>query len=116
MSNIRNFNEFNTIGSASSEDVSKNEDGILLSDTLETFREKTNGIIEKVNILASAPADVPLSGIVQASAKKLIGNVTGSTADLAEISIITESDKIVSNDNDTTIPTSAAIHDFQEKR
>jgi len=117
MSDIQNFNDFNNVTEPT--EAGTNAAGVLLSDTFENWREKTNGIIAEINVLATqlnTQVDVPLSGIVQASGKKLIGNVTGSTADLAEISIIAESDKIISNDNDTTIPTSAAVHDFQEKR
>ena len=42
----------------------------------------------------------------------VIGNVTGSTATPSEVSLISETNTIAGNDNDTTIPTSAAVKDY----
>ena len=117
MSNTRNFADFDSPDSSTS--TGTNEAGVLTTDTLETWREKTNGIIEKLkNFTGADLADntVALGKITQLSNKKVLGNVSGGTANAAEVSIITEADKISSNDNDTSIPTSAAVNDLVSNR
>ena len=55
---------------------------------------------------------VGVSEIEDISSMRVIGNVTGSTATPAEVVVVREADSIASNDNDTTIPTSAAVKDY----
>ena len=55
---------------------------------------------------------VGVSEIEDISSMRVIGNVTGSTATPTEVVVVRETDSIASNDNDTTIPTSAAVKDY----
>ena len=55
---------------------------------------------------------VGVSEIEDISSMRVIGNVTGSTATPTEVVVVRETDSIESNDNDTTIPTSAAVKDY----
>jgi galactitol-specific phosphotransferase system IIB component len=83
-------------------------DGVELSDTLNDFRKKTNGIIKKID----DPNSVNLNKLQELAGKKLIGNTGASAGDCSEVDIVDESGGISNNDNDTSIPTSAAVKDY----
>ena len=55
---------------------------------------------------------VSVSEIEDISSMRVVGNVTGSTAAPTEVIVVREVDSIENNDNDTTIPTSAAVKDY----
>jgi len=55
---------------------------------------------------------VGVAEIEDISSMRVIGNVTGSTATPTEVVVVRETDSIDNNDNDTTIPTSAAVKDY----
>ena len=46
------------------------------------------------------------------AAQTVVGNITGNTAAPSEVALVSESQSIENNDNDTTIPTSAAVKDY----
>jgi hypothetical protein len=124
MSNTRTFTDFDSPDAGVT--LGTTEAGVLTTDTLEKWREKTNGIIEKIKTIDTDISSVKAGGIntnalaldktQQISGKKLLGNTGSSTANVGQVSIITESDKISSNDNDTSIPTSAAVNDLVSNR
>jgi hypothetical protein len=60
----------------------------------------------------SIGATGPAGEFEDITSMSVIGNVTGSTAAPSEVSLISETNTIAGNDNDTTIPTSAAVKDY----
>lgn len=102
--------------------------GVELSDTLSTWRKKTNGIISKISTEATAldsieskvnniidgDGDVLLSKIEEVSDNKLLGNVSGNTGDVSQIEIDVTASGL--QDSDDTIPTSKAVKDHIDKR
>ena len=122
MSNTRSFSDFDSPDSGTT--LSTTEAGVLLTDTLEDFREKTNGIIEKVKATDTAATaikaggldtnSVALTKIAQVSDNKLLGNVSGGTANVSEIEIDVTASGL--QDSDDKIPTSKAVRDHVDKR
>lgn len=119
MSNTRLFSDFNSPDAGTTEGGTT-EAGVILTDTLEGWREKTNGIIEKVNELDNDIDLIRAGGlnvhslafdkIVEVNSKRLLGNIGSSTDDVAEIEIdVTDSGL---QDSDDTIPTSKAVKDY----
>ena len=111
MSNTRSFTDFDSPDSGTA--LSTTEAGVLLTDTLEDFREKTNGIIEKVNtIVAGGLTDntVALTKIVEIADNTLLGNVSGGTANVSEIEIDVTASGL--QDSDDTIPSSKAVKEY----
>ena len=98
-------------------------DGVELSDTLSSWRKKTNGIIAKISTEATAldnletkvnTSDVnnnslALGKIVQVSDNKLLGNISGGTGNVSQIEIDVTASGL--QDSDNTIPTSKAVKD-----
>ena len=101
--------------------------GVELSDTLSSWRKKTNGIIAKISTEASAldtiegkvnniidsDGDVLLSKIEEVSDNKLLGNVSGG-GNVSQIEIDVTASGL--QDSDDTIPTSKAVKDHIDKR
>ena len=122
MSNTRSFSDFDSPDSGTT--LSTTEAGVLLTDTLEDFREKTNGIIEKVKATDTAATaikaggldnnSVALTKIAQVGDNKLLGNVSGSTANVSEIEIDVTASGL--QDSDDKIPTSKAVRDYIDDR
>ena len=122
MSNTRSFSDFDSPDGSTPLDTT--EAGVLLTDTLEDFREKTNGIIEKVKATDTAATaikaggldtnSVALTKIAQVSDNKLLGNVSGGTANVSEIEIDVTASGL--QDSDDVIPTSKAVKDYVLKR
>ena len=97
--------------------------GVELSDTLSSWRKKTNGIITKISAEATALGNLEtvikgggvnnnslaLNKIVQVSDNKLLGNVSGSTNNVSQIEIDVTASGL--QDSDDTIPTSKAVKD-----
>ncbi len=97
--------------------------GVELSDTLSSWRKKTNGIIakisteeagldalqQKVNGFQDGANTVALGKIQQVSDNKLLGNVSGNTANVSQIEIDVTASGL--QDSDDTIPTSKAVKD-----
>jgi len=97
--------------------------GVELSDTLSSWRKKTNGIIAKISTEATALDNLEtkvntsnvnnnslaLGKIVQISDNKLLGNVSGGTANVSQIEIDVTASGL--QDSDDTIPTSKAVKD-----
>ena len=80
-----------------------------------------NKKITELDSLGAAPATDDVIPMVDSDAgvtkkvtvENLSGGLTGlTTSQLAAASVVTESDTIASNDNDTTLPTSAAVKDY----
>ena len=99
--------------------------GVELSDTLSSWRKKTNGIIEKISTEATALSSIKSGGvnnnsltlnkIVKIGDNKLLGNVSGSNpADVSQIEIDVTASGL--QDSDDTIPTSKAVKDHINKR
>jgi len=102
--------------------------GVELSDTLSSWRKKTNGIIakisseeagldalqQKVNGFQDGANTVALGKIQQVSDNKLLGNVSGNTADVSQIEIDVTASGLQNSDD--TIPTSKAVKDYVDKR
>ena len=102
--------------------------GVELSDTLSSWRKKTNGIITKISTEATALTDVQgkvnniidgdgdvlLSKIEEVSDNKLLGNVSGNTGDVSQVEIDVTASGL--QDSDDTIPTSKAVKDHIDKR
>jgi len=98
--------------------------GVELSDTLSSWRKKTNGIIEKISTEATALSSIKSGGvnnnsivfgkIQQVSDNKLLGNVSGNTANVSQIEIDVTASGL--QDSDDTIPTSKAVKDHINKR
>ena len=122
MSNTRSFTDFDSPDGSTPLDTT--EAGVLLTDTLEDFREKTNGIIEKVNATDTAATaikaggldtnSVALTKIAQVSDNNLLGNVSGGTANVSEIEIDVTASGL--QDSDDVIPTSKAVKDYIDDR
>jgi len=105
--------------------------GVELSDTLSSWRKKTNGIITKISTEATALTAVqgkvnavidsdnkvalskigPNAGI---SDNKLLGNVSGNAGNVSQIEIDVTASGL--QDSDDTIPTSKAVKDHIDKR
>ena len=94
--------------------------GVELSDTLSSWRKKTNGIIEKISTEATALGSIKAGGvdvnslglnkIVKIGDNKLLGNVSGSNpADVSQIEIDVTASGL--QDSDDKIPTSKAVKD-----
>ena len=93
--------------------------GVELSDTLSSWRKKTNGIIEKISTEATALGNIKSGGvnnnslalnkIVKVGDNKLLGNVSGNTADVSQIEIDVTASGL--QDSDDKIPTSKAVKD-----
>jgi len=111
--------------------------GVELSDTLSSWRKKTNGIVMKVDSLDSTAGtlagtvsaltttvansevdnnSILLSKVQLLGNNKLLGNTSGSTADVSVVSIVDETAGITANDNDTSIPTSAAVKHYSDNK
>jgi len=105
--------------------------GVELSDTLSSWRKKTNGIIAKistedtalttletkVNAVIDSDNKVALSKIgpnAGISDNKLLGNVSGNSANVSQIEIDVTASGL--QDSDDTIPTSKAVKDHIDKR
>jgi len=119
MSNTRRFSDFNSPADGTANDQGTNEAGITLTDTLEDWREKTNGIIERINELGvevvniySGQVDehaINYSKIQEVNPKKLLGNTSSASGDVAEIEIDVTASGL--QDSDVAIPTSKAVKD-----
>lgn len=105
--------------------------GVELSDTLSSWRKKTNGIITKVSSLdsASTTLETKVNAVIDSDNKvalskigpnagisdnKLLGNVSGGTASVSQIEIDVTASGL--QDSDDTIPTSKAVKDHIDKR
>jgi len=119
------------------EDFNSPAGGVELSDTLSSWRKKTNGIVMKIDSIEStantlnstvsalsttvATSDVnnnsvALGKIAQIPSLKVLGNTSASTGNVSNVSIVNESGGITSNDNDTSIPTSSAVKDYVDNK
>ena len=85
------------------EDFNSPAGGVELSDTLSDWRKKTNGIIEKIDSLETKveTSDVTNNSLVlgkieQISNLKVLGNTSGSTANVSQISVL-DQDTLSSN-------------------
>jgi hypothetical protein len=115
MSNTRKFSDFDSPDSGT--EVGTNEAGVLLTDTLEDLREKTNGIIEKVKDIDAGEITVnvlEVNKIVQIAGNRLLGNVSGVTANVTEIEIDVTASGL--QDSDDAIPTSKAVKDYVDNK
>jgi hypothetical protein len=97
--------------------------GVELSDTLSSWRKKTNGIITKVSSLDSGSTaletkvntsnvnnnSIVLGKVQQVASNKLLGNVGSGNANVAEVEIDVTASGL--QDSDDTIPTSKAVKD-----
>ena len=97
--------------------------GVELSDTLSSWRKKTNGIITKVSSLDSASTtletkvnnsgfnvnSLALNKIVKVGGSKLLGNLASGSDNVVEIEIDATASGL--QDSDSTIPTSKAVKD-----
>jgi len=102
--------------------------GVELSDTLSSWREKTNGIITKINTEATALGNlqnkvntfqdgnntVALTKIEQVSNLKVLGNTSGSPANVAEVSIL-DQDTLSSN-SATSLATQQSIKAYVDNQ
>jgi len=98
--------------------------GVELSDTLSSWRKKTNGIITKVSSLDSEATaletkvdtsnvndnSIVLGKVQQVASNKLLGNVGSSTADVAQVEIDVTASGLQNSDD--TIPSSKAVKDY----
>jgi len=120
MGNTRRFTSFNNVDASVASGEA--DEGVILTDTIEDWREKTNGIIEKINeinvatdfLLDESDQSLSLDKLAQIGAKKLLGNIGSSTADIAEIEIDVTASGL--QDSDVTIPTSKAVRDYVDDR
>lgn len=85
-------------------------DKLLFSDISDSDNLKQASISDVVANVSNGT--IPLEKLSALSATSLLGNSSGSAAVAAEISLINEASGIASNDNDTSVPTSAAVKDF----
>lgn len=99
------------------EDFNSPAGGVELSDTLSDWRKKTNGIIEKIDSLETKveTSDVTnnslvLGKIAQVGDNKLLGNVSGGTANVSQIEIDVTASGLQNSDD--TIPSSKAVKDY----
>ena len=102
--------------------------GVELSDTLSSWRKKTNGIITKVSSLDSGSTaletkvntsnvnnnSIVLGKVQQVASNKLLGNVGSGNANVAEVEIDVTASGL--QDSDDTIPTAKAVKDHIDKR
>tara|TARA_Y100001972_G_scaffold76868_1_gene93414 strand:- start:1428 stop:2087 length:660 start_codon:yes stop_codon:yes gene_type:complete len=102
--------------------------GVELSDTLSSWREKTNGIITKINTEATALGDlqnkvntfqdgnntVALNKLEQISNLNVLGNTSGSSANVAEVSIL-DQDTLSSN-SATSLATQQSIKAYVDNQ
>ena len=105
-----------------------NTDGVEVSDTLNDWRKKTNGVVEKINSVDStistiqsdldaaeeaiASADINDNAIVlekieQVDNLKVLGNTSGSTGNVSEVSVLDED--TLSSDSATALATQQSI-------
>jgi len=91
--------------------VSTNSDGSAPSVTFANmlWYDTTNSQIKKRNEANSAWITL---GTVDEGTSKFTPNAAITTSEIAAATLVTSSDTIASNDNDTTIPTSAAVKDY----
>lgn len=85
------------------EDFNSPAGGVELSDTLSSWRKKTNGIIEKIDSLETKVNtsnvnnnSIVLGKIEQVPNLKVLGNTSGSPANVSEVSIL-DQDTLSSN-------------------
>ena len=102
--------------------------GVELSDTLSSWRKKTNGIITKisaeaaeldtlqgkVNTFQDGNNTVALTKIEQVSNLKVLGNTSGSTANVAQVSIL-DQDTLFSN-SATSLATQQSIKAYVDNQ
>ena len=105
--------------------------GVELSDTLSSWRKKTNGIIAKISTedTALTALEGKVNGVLNGddrialskigpnagiSDNKLLGNVSGNSANVSQIEIDVTASGL--QDSDDTIPTSKAVKDHIDKR
>tara|TARA_B110000495_G_scaffold202633_1_gene223302 strand:- start:1480 stop:2178 length:699 start_codon:yes stop_codon:yes gene_type:complete len=88
--------------------------GVELSDTLSGWRKKTNGIVMKIDSLETkvntsnvTNNSLALGKIAQIGSLKVLGNTTGSTANVSEISVL-DQDTLSSN-SATSLATQQSI-------
>jgi len=98
--------------------------GVELSDTLSSWRKKTNGIITKisseateldtlqtkVNNFQDGNNTVALTKVQQVAANKLLGNVGSGNGNVAEVEIDVTASGLQNSDH--TIPSSKAVKDY----
>jgi hypothetical protein len=98
--------------------------GVELSDTLSSWRKKTNGIITKisseateldtlqtkVNNFQDGNNTVALTKVQQVAANKLLGNVGSGNGNVAEVEIDVTASGLQNSDD--TIPSSKAVKDY----
>ena len=97
------------------EDFNSPAGGVELSDTLADWRQKTNGIIMKIDSLetginAASNIDdnaIALEKIEQVANLKVLGNTSGSTANVSEVSVLDED--TLSSDSATALATQQSI-------
>ena len=99
------------------EDFNSPAGGVELSDTLSDWRKKTNGIIEKIDSLETKVEtsnvtnnSIVLGKIEQVGDNKLLGNVSGGTANVSQIEIDVTASGLQNSDD--TIPSSKAVKDY----
>ena len=97
--------------------------GVELSDTLSSWRKKTNGIITKISAEAAeldtlqgkvngfqdGNNTIALNKIVKVGGSKLLGNLASGSENVVEIEIDVTASGL--QDSDSTIPTSKAVKD-----
>ena len=95
--------------------------GVELSDNLNDWRKKTNGIIQKITALQaevdSGDIDdnaVVLEKLEQIANLKVLGNTSGSSADVSEVSILDED--TFSSNSATALATQQSIKAYVDKR
>ena len=96
------------------EDFNSPAGGVELSDTLSGWRKKTNGIVMKIDSLETkvntsnvTNNSLALGKIAQIGSLKVLGNTTGSTANVSEISVL-DQDTLSSN-SATSLATQQSI-------
>ena len=99
------------------EDFNSPAGGVELSDTLSSWRKKTNGIIEKIDSLETKvnTSDINNNSIVlgkvqQVASNKLLGNVGSGNGDVAQVEIDVTASGLQNSDD--TIPSSKAVKDY----
>jgi len=93
--------------------------GVELSDNLNDWRKKTNGIIEKITSLENkvdnsnvANNSIGLGKVQQVAGNKLLGKVGSGNGNVAQVEIDVTASGL--QDSDDTIPTSKAVKDHIE--
>jgi len=94
-----------------------NTNGVEVSDTLNDWRKKTNGIVVELDSIKGGSIDnnsIVLEKIEQVANLKVLGNTSGSTANVSEVSILDED--TLSSNSATALATQQSIKAYVDNQ